>query len=327
MGKRVKGQSVTKTTVKQPNSFEKLVQLKNSAEKKKSLKLQNSENQKELLTARNKKIFEGEHPQAFINGKKTKKKLFDIESDNDNYENPLFVQNVIDFKKEEAPKSSREQNERRSKKEIYQDVIRNSKLKKMEKYKSNEKLESDIKELEEQFLRIRSKLVYEDPQIIKESKFSKDPAYFAEIENFKNEEKLKPHREVRVSNPKKNNKETREIEEEGSEDSEIRASCDSDYDRRNPEVEDYEEEEFDRKYKTHENAKVEKSLKKMSNSLTLLKKFSTKIKESEDSEEIDLDSSDEESDDPQEDSGKEPESSLEESDDYNSDNSESESMD
>lgn len=82
-------------------------------------------------------------------------------------------------------------------------------------------------------------------KVIRDSKFSNDPKYFDDIKDFKEEEKVKAFREVNPNHKKEEKKEEIEIE----------ASVDSNESDNNPEIEDYEEKEVNRKFKDYKGDK------------------------------------------------------------------------
>lgn len=136
---------LSKVHTKEKNNFEKLIELKDKALEKKAKKIQKHDNINRMLKGSNKKIFDMEAPQALINNKSKKKSLFDIESEDDDQANNLFVLNVNEFNNEEKEKVKTNAldgkgDNIRSKKDVFEDIIRTSKYKRLEKTKMNQKI-------------------------------------------------------------------------------------------------------------------------------------------------------------------------------------------
>ena len=280
---------------KPKNGFEKLVEAKEKAKQKKAAKGSSLLDKPEAASGTLKRVVDSADINKTLLKKRNKKSLFDLESDDENINNNFFVKevdNLLDLAQEEQPKLKLAKGTRNDK-EVFQDVIRNSKQQRYEKTKTKEELEEEIKLLDKKFSSLQQKLQLGDPTAIRQSKFETDADYFKMVDSFKGAELLKPV----INKPQTEKKPQKTVESDGEE-PEIGLEEDSDddsseNDANNPEIEDYEEKEVDRRLKRMNLLNSEKKLKSFNKVLDGLKANTNADDDESEEEEVDFDSDDE----------------------------------
>jgi hypothetical protein len=290
-----------KPQAKPKNGFEQLVEAKEKAKQKKVMKAATLVQAPQEVSGSLKRVVDSSDINKTLLRKRNKKSLFDLESDDENITSNFFVKevdNLLDLATDEQPKQKLAKGVK-SDKDAFQDVIRNSKQKRYEKTKTKEEMNEEIKMLDKKFTGIQEKLQLGDPTEIRQSKFDTDADYFKMVDSFKGAELLKPV----INKPQTEKKHQKTVESDGEEpdigleDNDDNES--SDYDAGNPEIEDYEEKEVDRRLKRMNLLNAEKKLKSFNKALDGLK-ANTKNLDEEESEEVEFDSDE---DDDEDDSG------------------------
>jgi hypothetical protein len=306
--KKQQGKNQKKPEVKPKNGFEKLVESRELAKQKKIAKSGNLTEAPKEIGSSLKRVVDSSDINKTLLRKRNKKSLFDLESDDENITNNFFVKevdNLAEVADEDQPKPKLKANGMKSNKDAYQDVIKNSKLKKYEKTKTKEELEEDIRVIDKRFSGIQQKLQLGDPNEIRKSKFDTDSDYFKMVESFKGAQLLKPVVHKPQGENKQVKKETSDGEEPeyGLENSSEADSSDED-DGNNPEIEDFEEKEVDRRLKRMNLLNSEKKLSTFKRALEGLK-TNTANDSNDSEEEIDFDSEDNDEEDDDEVDGEE----------------------
>jgi len=324
MANKNQKKQIGKPESKPKNGFEKLVEAKEKAKQKKAVKVSNLLEKPQETSGSLKRVVDSADINKTLLRKRNKKSLFDLESDDENITNNFFVKevdNLLDLAEEDQPKKKLAKGVRTDK-EAFQDVIKNSKQKRYEKVKTKEEIDEEIKALDQKFTGIQQKLQLGDPTQIRQSKFETDADYFKMVDSFKGAELLKPV----INKPQGEKKPQKTVESDGEEPEigleENSGNESSEDDANNPEIEDYEEKEVDRRLKRMNLLNSEKKMKSFNKALEGLKANTKNAEEDSEEEEVDFDSEDDEDDDSDDEEAADFEDDENEDDDENEENDE-----
>ena len=182
--------------------FERLVEHKEKAKLKAQLRIQQSVVQTIDRSTSKKKIIDKENVRQLFSRKHNKKSIFEIESDDDMVEHNPFVQEVGLFCEEEPPIETKNESQRKNRREIFYEIMTKSKRGRLEKTKEIEELKECIEELNDDYEKIKSKLNFSDKKAIKQTRFENDKSNYLKIlDQMKDEELLRPSKKPKIDKP------------------------------------------------------------------------------------------------------------------------------